>query len=380
MYSNEIIKKHDFLKNHGRNPLSFSSINGLGISYHLKHKKKLFKMQNIFYLVVLFSIGINANPLLRVYENPLNNKQVDLFFVVDEANANMNQLELGQIKLAIIDAATELQPSGSSPYFGVYFYGAKTSVEAVVPFPTTSAATMKSKLDLKQYSVGQSSPSTLSSALQLVRSACGSTSARSNVPRVAVIFTANPYVLAESYVRELESSYGMTVIAVGIGPLALVSSLQKISSHPSATYVMSFNAYSDVVSSARYISGVVSNVPPALTRGSTLSISSTTNGVLYSVQLNTAGHINNNETLVTYTTNCHFCTVYISLGYPNPSSANANQNTDRKYIYTSSGTYYDTYYFRIPKSTNRLFLSFVANGASSITGVFDTLAIPQILQ
>ncbi len=141
-------------------------------------------MQTHFCLILLLVVGVNAGQL-RIYDNPLNGKAVDLFLLVDETNSRMNQMQLGQMKTPLKAIATYLQPPGSSPFFGAFFYGATSAVHTVVPFTTSSATTFIAKLDLKQYTTAQTSPSTLSLALDSVDALCRQ-SCRTNVPRVTV--------------------------------------------------------------------------------------------------------------------------------------------------------------------------------------------------
>jgi hypothetical protein len=333
-------------------------------------------MQIYFSLTLLLLVGVNADRL-RVYENPLNNKAVDLFFLVDESNTRLNQIQLGQIKIALNAIATELQPVGSSPYFGVFFYGATSAVHAVVPFVTSSATVLKTNLDLKQYTAAQSSPSTLSSALTSVDTSC-LTSCRANTPRVTVVFTGSPDLLAESHIRQLENQRGMTVIVVGIGLLAHTAALDKLATYPSRTYAVRFDSFTELIVSAPYLSFLISNVPRLLSVGSTLSVPSTSTGVYYMVQLNTYGYISTNDTVVTYTTTCYHCTVYASLSEPNPTSVNAVANTNRQYFYAPGYTY-GVYYFRIPQNANRFFLSFIGTGMPSVTGIFNVFNMPQMM-
>lgn len=287
----------------------------------------------------------------------------------------MNQLQLGQIKIVLNSIATELQPTGSSPYYGIFFYGATTSVHAVVPFATTSATVVKTNLDLKQYTPAQSSPSTLSLALDAVDTA-SQLYCRSNIPRVTVVFTSSPDHLAESRIRQLERTSGMTVIVIGIGLLAHTATLKNLASHPNHTYAVPFDSFSDLITSAPYISSLISNVPLLLSVDISLSVLSTASGVYYTVQLNTYGYINSNDTVVTYTTNCHTCPVYASLSEPNPTSVNTVRNYNRQY---TSGSPYSVFYFRIPKNVDRFFLSFAGAGMSSVTGIFNVFNMPQMM-
>jgi hypothetical protein len=327
-------------------------------------------------LIVLFFVGTNAGES-RVYNNPLNNKAVDLFLLVDENNSHLDQMQLGLIKIALNAIATELQPAGTSPYFSVIFYGATPTIHTVVPFMTGSATVVKLNLDLKQYTTGHSIPSTLISALDSVDKTCQS-NCRSNVPRVTIIFTSYPDSSSESRIRQLENNRGMIVIVVGIGYLVNSATLNSLASYPSKIYALPFVSLFELIVSAPFVASVISNVPRLLSIGSTLNVSRTTSGVYYMVQFNTFGYIRSNDTVITFTLNCNDCLVYGSLSEPNPTSVNSLQNVDRQYFYASGYTY-TVFYFRIPKNANRFFLSFVRNAMSSLTGIFNVFNMPQIM-
>jgi hypothetical protein len=333
-------------------------------------------MNSYFCLTLLLFVGVNADRL-RVYNNPLNNKAVDLFFLVDETNVRMSPVQLGQMKIALNAIATELQPVGSNPYFGVFFYGATSAVQTVVPFQTISATTIKANLDLKQYTTAQANPSTLSSALDSVTAACQSF-CRANLPRITIIFTTYPDYLAESRVRQLEKTFSMIVITVGIGFLAHTATLNNLATYPSRLYAVPFDSFYELIATAPYLSFLISNVPRRLGVNSTLSVPSTTGGVYYTVQLGTYGQISTNDTVVTYTTNCNDCAVYASLSEPNPTNVSAVQNVNRQYFY-APGYCYSIHYFRIPKNADRFFLSFVGTGMPFVTGIFNVFDMPQMM-
>ncbi|UJR12283.1 hypothetical protein I4U23_016460 [Adineta vaga] len=99
------------------------------------------------------------------------------------------------MKKAVADIAIELNPTGSNPNFGVFFYGASSVVHQVVPLGTTnSALVVKSKLDLKQYTPTQSQPSTLTSALDAVLSSCISNCRAPS--RAVIVLTTSPDMTA----------------------------------------------------------------------------------------------------------------------------------------------------------------------------------------
>lgn len=289
----------------------------------------------------------------------------------------MNQLQLGQIKIVLNNIATDLQPIGSNPYFGVFFYGATSTVHTVVPFSCALATVVKANLDLKKYTTTQPNPSTLSLAVDAVNASCHSL-CRTSVPRVVIVFTGNPDHLAESSIRQLETNYGVTVIFVGIGFPAHTATLNSLASYPSRIYAVPFGNFGELIGSTPYLSSLISDVPRPLSVGSSLSVSSTTSGVYYTVQLNTYGHITTNDTVITYTTNCLSCAVYASLSEPNPTDINAPESINQQYFYAPGFTY-SVNYFRVPEITNRFYLSFVGTGASSVTGIFNVFNMPEMM-
>ncbi|CAF1621849.1 unnamed protein product, partial [Adineta ricciae] len=191
-----------------------------------------------FLLAILFLSGIQANQL-RIYDNPMNNRAIDLFILVDENTSRLTPVQFGQIKITVKNIVTDLQPQSSTPYFGVYFYGSTSLVDTVVPFGSNSAATVSKSVDLKQYTATQLNPSSLSAALDSVNAACYA-SCREKISRVTVIFTSSPDLAAEARIRQLEDNFGMTVIIVGIGSGITTSVLQKLASHPTDEYGLPF--------------------------------------------------------------------------------------------------------------------------------------------
>ncbi|CAF4067821.1 unnamed protein product, partial [Adineta steineri] len=187
-------------------------------------------------LALLFFTTVDADPT-RAFNNPLNGRAVDLFIIVDENNTYMSVMQLGLVKTALQNMANELNPVGSSPQFGAFFYGATSSLSTVVPYPTITAVAFKAKLDLKQYSMMQANPSTLVTALNTVDSLCQS-SCRPAIPRVTVVFSSVLDLTAQATIRQLERNRGMTVIVVGIGSYAGTPILNQLASHPVQHYAI----------------------------------------------------------------------------------------------------------------------------------------------
>ncbi|CAF4326387.1 unnamed protein product, partial [Rotaria sp. Silwood2] len=231
--------------------------------------------------------------------------------------------------------ATELNPSGSNPLFGVFFYGARTAVNVVAPMVTTAAA-VKTKLDQQQYTVTQSNPSTLTLALDTVDSHCQSY-CRSGVSRVIVIISSTPDSLAEARIRQLERNRGMTFIVVGVGVTGSTAALNRLASHPTRYYAVPVMSFFELILAASHISSVISDVPRLVDINSPLSIPSLVVNTYYTVQLNTYSFTTTNDTIIMVASNCPGCSVYGSLSEPNPISANTNQNSNRQNFFAASG-------------------------------------------
>jgi hypothetical protein len=329
-------------------------------------------------VILLFFAGVNTNPL-KAFTNPLNNKAVDLFVVVDEGNLYVNVMQLGLIKTALNNLAIELNPIGSSPNFGMFFYGATTSVNIAVPSRTTSASAVKAKLDQKQYSVTQSNPSTLVSALNTVSSQCY-VYCRSGVARVTVVFSSTPDSLAEATIRQLERDGGMTVVVVGIGFSANTAVLNRLASHPTRFYAVPVMSFYELILATSHIASVISDVPRLLDNSNMLSISSVTNGIYYTVQLATHLYTTTNTTIVMFASNCLSCAVFGSLSEPNPISANTVANTIRHNFYAAPGYLNSLYYFAIPKNTSRFYVSMLGNGMGSANILCNVFSLPNMME
>ncbi|CAF2082938.1 unnamed protein product [Rotaria magnacalcarata] len=328
-------------------------------------------------VLMLLCTVVKGNPL-RAFNNPLNGKTIDLFLVAEESNSQMSNLEFGLLKTALNNIAIETNPVGSSPYFGVYFFGATTQLHVVAPFKTSSASMVKTYLDQKQYTMTQSNPSTLVSALTLVESDCA-LHCRQSVPRVTVVLSTAPSSSAEVAVRQLENNRGMIVIFVGIGSGANAAVVNQLASHPARFYALRVGSMYELVLSAQHIGSVAADVPRLLSINQPLSISSTTSGVYYIVQLNTFPYVTMNDTIVMFASNCPNCQVFGSLSEPNPISENTVPNLNFRSFYAGAGFPNTLYYFRIPRNTARFFVSLRSNGMSAVSILFDIFTLPEML-
>lgn len=100
-------------------------------------------------VVLLLDTALVIAQDTRVYTNPLNGKAVDIFLVVDESANFLNSVIHRHLTSILGDVAVYFNPSGSLPYFGVYFYGATTSVNNLIPFTLISGASVKAALNAK---------------------------------------------------------------------------------------------------------------------------------------------------------------------------------------------------------------------------------------
>ena len=327
--------------------------------------------------LVLLAVGIEAGPL-RAFTNPLNNKALDLFIVVDESRPHMTIMNFGLLKTALNNLVLDLNPAGSTPYFAVYFYGATTNVDTSIPFPTTSAAVVKSGLDLKQYPTIQSNPSTLVSALNTVYTNAAS-NRRGVVPRVTLIITNNLNSDSEGIIRSLETNRDMTVIIVGIGSNVNTSIMNRLASHPSTYYAMQVGDFFQLSLLSSHISSVVSDVPRPLAINAPLNIPALSNGVYHTVQINTAPYTTNNDVIILFASGCPTCAIYSSLSEPIPTSVNSLRNTNTRPFFAYTGYPNTLSYFRVPQGTGRIFISLLGNGAASVYITSDIFSLPPLM-
>ena len=325
--------------------------------------------------VLAVLVGTIAAEELRAYNNPLNNRAVDLFLVADEASAYMNVMQLGLLKTSLNNIVTDLNPTSSNPQFGLFFYGAAASVDVVVPFSMVTAAQVKAKLDLKQYTTTQANPSTLSAALERVKSSCA-LSCRPGVPRVTVVIASNLDSSSEASVRSLERDTGMTVIVVGIGYGASPFNLNTLASHPARFYGIPVASLYELILASTHISSVISDVPRLIGLNSPLHISGIAGGVYHNLQIDTLAIAAASDMIVMFASNCPTCTIYGSLSEPNPTSGNTAPNTDRRGFFAASGYPNGMHYFRIPRGTSRFFFSLIGSGMPATSLLFDVFPIP----
>lgn len=327
-------------------------------------------------VILLFAVRIQAGPL-RAFTNPLNKEALDLFLVVDESKPFMTIMNFGLMKSALNNIVTDLNPGGSSPYFGIYFYGSTTAVDMSVAYPTTSAANVKLMLDNKYYSPMQSNASTLSSALSAIYSKSGSNN-RETVPRVTLIISSSLSSSDQAIIQQLERDRGMTVIIVGVGSNINTSFLNRFASHPSEYYAMHVGDFFQLTLLSNHISSLISDVPRPLAITSPI-IASLINGLYHTVQINTASYTVYSDVMVMFASNCTACVLYSSLSVPIPTSANSLRSTVSRSFFAGPG-YPDTLsYFRVPQDTIRFYVSLLGNGASSAYITCDVFTLPQMM-
>ncbi|CAF1055063.1 unnamed protein product [Rotaria sordida] len=176
--------------------------------------------------------------------------------------------------------------------------------------------------------------------------------------RVTVILTGYSDPSAESRICQLERDRGMTVIVVGIGYLANTASLHNLASHPSASYAIPFDNFPELIVSAPYISSLISDVPPLFQMDQTFRVSNALRNVYYTIQIDTSQQISTSNTIISFTTNCNDCPVFVSLSEPNPTNVNTAASIRQHYFYAPG---------------------FLGDDTSSVTGVFNTFNIPPLL-
>ena len=328
-------------------------------------------------VLLLLSVRIQAGSL-RAFTNSLNNQALDLLIVVDESKPFMNVLHSGLTKTSLKNIVTDLNPVGSSPYFGIYFYGSTTAVDVSVAYPTTTAANVKFMLDNRQYPSSQSNPSTLSSALSTVYSQSGSNN-RGTVPRVTLIISSSLSSSDEAIIRQSERDRGMTVIIVGVGSNINTSLLNQFASHPSGYYAMHIGDFYQLTLLSSHISSLISDVPRPLTINTPLSFGPLTTGFYYTVQINTAAYTVSSDVMVMVASSCPGCAVYSSLSVPIPTSLNSLRNTGSRNFFAYTGYPNTLSYFRVPQGTIRFYVSLFGNGATTAYITCDIFPLPQMM-
>ena len=335
-------------------------------------------MMFIFHVITtIFFIGAHSGEL-RGFINPLNSKSIDLFLVVDERSTYSSILDFGLFKTTLKSMFSDLNPSGSSPYFGAYFFGATSSVQISVPFRTQTADAAKALIDIKQYPFLQSNPSTLSTALALVESDC-SLYCRAGVPRVTIIFSGAPQFSNKPAILQLENNRGMTVMFVGIGSNASELLVNELASYPKQYYGVRVQSMHELTILSQHISSIASDVPRLISTNQPISISFTSPNVYYTVQLNLLPYTTQVDKIIMVASNCPQCRVYGSVLQPNPIFENTPEIAIGQPFYTAAGYPNTIFYFRVPKDTARFYLSIRSNGMNDLKLVLDTFQLPTML-
>lgn len=328
-------------------------------------------------IMLIFFICTTRAALTSGFTNPLNNKKLDLFFLVDETNQYMSSSQLQLVKRAIYDISLNLNPSGSSPYFGVYFYGAAASVDTRVHITTTSAAALKINLDPKPYVMQQTNPSNLVSALNVISSHCASW-CRSDAPRVTLIFSGDFAPSANSTIRSLERSYGMTfmLVPIGVNTNNNLLNANQLASYPTNRYTIPVSDALHMTLFNDHISSIIADIPRLSYNKQALSISYLDSYTYYTFQVNTAPHTLNNEAIVTLASICGNCNVFASLTEQVPMSGRTPASSIYSF-YPASGSVNYVSYIRVPKGTARVFISYWSSSAwNNIMIISDVVSMP----
>jgi len=312
----------------------------------------------------------------RVYSNPMNGKAVDIYFVVDESISFIHASNHKDLINVLNDLTEHLNPSGSSPYFGVFFYGATTNVNDVVSFPTTTAAAVKTKLNAKQYLSTQSNPSSLVAALARVDLNCRS-NCRANTARVTVVISHELEPGALTIVRRMEDDLLMTVIVAGVGYEANSSSLSLLASSPSDLYAIAVDDFYHLPYLSFQLPTIIGNIPRPQLLNSPLSLPSMVIGQYYTVLVDINKSTIAQDVMVSFTFSCFNCRVFGSLIRPNPTIGNTLPTPISHWNYPS--TNYSVYYFLVPKKSRRLYVSVESTVTGIATGQFHIFSPPTMM-
>ncbi|UJR12282.1 hypothetical protein I4U23_016459 [Adineta vaga] len=165
----------------------------------------------------------------------------------------------------------------------------------------------------------------------------------------------------------------MTVIIVDIGHDSNTINLDLLATYPSRYYAIKLSSFTELLVSTSYIASVISSVPPYnIGRGTVVTFGNTLPGTYYTVQF-FPNHFYTltNDSIILFTWNCPACSLYASLSEPNPSQTNTILSAYANSTYPSG---YAMSYFRLPKNTQRLFLSLMGTGQNLVTGAFQVFS------
>ena len=332
----------------------------------------------LFQIVLLFA-GVSSLVTQegRVYSNPLNGKAVDIFFVVDESISFIDGSTHKDLINVLNDVTTHLNPTGSSPYFGVVFYGATSAVNTVVTFPTATAVAVKNKLDAKTYLSTQPNPASLISALSTVELSCRS-NCRANTARVTVVISNALETTALGVIRRMENDLLMTVIIAGVGYSANASLLSLLASSPQNLYAIAVDDFYHLPYLSFQLPILIGDIPRPQVLNSQLNLPNLVIGQYYSVLLDINKNTVSQDAMVSFTFNCFNCRVFASLTKPSPTIADTQPTQISHWNFPS--TNYSVYYFLVPRGSRRLFVSIEATVTGTFNGQFHIFYPPTIMQ
>jgi len=319
-------------------------------------------------LLAIVLASAEEEQLLRTFHNPLNQNSVDVYLVVDTSSKNLNNLQFGQVKIALNNIIQDL--SVGLTRIGIVFYGTFTSVD-IVHAPTNETEiieAIKTKIAQKQYVPASPTASTLAMALDEVNRLCGNY-CRSKISRVTVILTSEAELVGRNEARQLETERQMTIVVVGVGNRVNSVALAGIASEPSTSYSIELDSYSLLAMSTQYITSLITSIPRFLAIGEQVSNYEFTKfNVYHTLQIDTSLYTSSSDSIIfldiAYTAGTS--TLYTSLTEPIPTIDNSNQAqlNDQRYF---DGQYHLSYYFYSPKSSRRLYLSFIASSTETLT-------------
>lgn len=334
-----------------------------------------------YYTFLLISVFIGTSVLAegtgRVYTNPLNGKAVDVFFVVDESMPFITVDSHKDLMNMLSEIAVNLNPPGSTPYFGVFFYGVTTQVNQTVPFPTTAAAAVKSRLDSKQFPSNEANPSSVSSALTKVELSCR-TSCRALVPRVIVWIAKTLDPMALALIRRMEDDLLMTVIIAGVGHGVNSSLLNQLASYPASLNAIPVDDFSHLLYLSLRLPLLISDIPRPHILGNQLSVPGMIVGQYYTLFLDIGKDTIYQDMMISFTSNCYNCRVFASLTQPSPNVRNTFATPVSHWNYLTVTN--PVYYFMIPKNSRRFFFSIEATTNIALSAQFHLFTPPQMME
>lgn len=336
-------------------------------------------MDKLVLLLLLSTIAfINTNNVnAQFYTNPLNEKSVDVFFLIDESYSFLNYVKHQQLKTFLNKITTNLHPIDALPSSGIIFYRIASDLNIISGFPTTSAARVKNQLDAKQYLAPQPNLSSLYTAVFHVESTCRVT-CRAGMARTLIIIAANFNLSIVNLLRRLENDLSMNMIIVSVG------SQTSSFSHFQQWNPFTFATFEQLMIAFDHLSSVISDVSRLLEISSVLNVTGMIPEEYYTFQMNINRMTISSDVLIIFTLNCDGCHVSASLIEKRLTTENTKEtvvsHSNKDNHEDGDNVPYNVYYLQLPKSTDRFYLSFQSKMITNSSGIVHLASMPIVME